>query len=218
MTTFALRSTRVLASEGVRAAVLEVRDGVIRALHAHDAVPAGIPLREVGDHVVMPGVIDSHVHINEPGRTAWEGFRSATLAAAAGGVTTLADMPLNSIPATVSLASLGSKRAAANGQCAVDVGLLAGIVPGRSFEWRALLESGCLAFKCFLVPSGVDEFPPVDARRAGAARRRRHGALRAARRARRGPRAGQHARVRGVRRLAPGGRGDRGHRHAGLAR
>jgi allantoinase len=163
MTSFALRSTRVLAPEGLRAGVLDVRNGVVRALHAHDVVPAGLELRDVGDHVVMPGLIDTHVHMNEPGRTAWEGFRSGTRAAAAGGVTTLADMPLNSIPATVTRASLGSKRAAASGQCAIDVGLIAGIVPGHPFEWRALHEAGALGFKCFMVPSGVDEFPPVSA-------------------------------------------------------
>src|SRR5262249_32599725 len=106
---------------------------------------------------------DSHVHVNEPGRTEWEGFASATAAAAAGGVTTLADMPLNSIPATVDVPSLEAKRAAAAGRGAGDGGFLRRAVPGNAGGLRALHESGVLGFKCFLVPSGVDEFPAVAA-------------------------------------------------------
>ncbi|MEQ1833699.1 MAG: allantoinase AllB [Candidatus Eisenbacteria bacterium] len=161
MTSLALRSTRVCTREGLRPATIEVRDGRIVALHPHDAPPAGLVLHEAHDAVVMPGLVDSHVHINEPGRTNWEGFASATRAAAAGGITLVADMPLNSIPATVTRASLGTKRAAANGQCAVDVGFLAGVIPGKTFELHGLHDAGVLGFKCFLVPSGVAEFPPV---------------------------------------------------------
>ena len=163
MSTLALRSTRVVAPDGVRPAVIEVRDGHIVALHAHDAAPVGLPLHEAHDAVIMPGLVDTHVHVNEPGRTAWEGFESATRAAAAGGVTTLVDMPLNSIPATTSRDGLASKRAAASTQCSVDVGFLGGVVPGNSLELRGLHEAGVLGFKCFLVPSGVEEFPPVAA-------------------------------------------------------
>ena len=161
MNTLALRSNRVLTPAGLCPATLEIRAGRIVAIHAHDAPPAGLPLHEAGDAVVMPGLVDTHVHVNEPGRTAWEGFASATRAAAAGGVTTFADMPLNSIPATVSRNALSAKRAAANGQCAVDVGFLGGVVPGRMLELAGMHEAGVLAFKCFLVPSGVDEFPAV---------------------------------------------------------
>lgn len=161
MSAWGLRSRRVLTPEGVRAALIEVRDGRIVALHAHDAPPAALAIIDVGDDVVMPGLVDTHVHVNEPGRTAWEGFASATRAAAAGGVTTLLDMPLNSIPATVSRAGFASKQSAAQGQCHVDVGFLGGVVPGREREIAGLADAGVLGFKCFLSPSGVDEFPCV---------------------------------------------------------
>jgi allantoinase len=109
----------------------------------------------------MPGLVDTHVHTNEPGRTEWEGFRAATRAAAAGGVTTLIDMPLNSIPATSTVAGLRAKREAAAGQCWVDVGFWGGLVPGNNVEIGPLLAAGARGFKCFLVPSGVEEFPHV---------------------------------------------------------
>lgn len=156
-----LRSTRVVAPDGVRPAAIEVREGRIVALHDHDAAPLGLPVHEAHDAVIAPGLVDSHVHVNEPGRSEWEGFATATAAAAAGGVTTLADMPLNSVPATVSRRALGSKRAVAQGQCAVDVAFLAGVVPGPSFEWQPLLDAGVVGFKCFMVPSGVEEFGAV---------------------------------------------------------
>jgi allantoinase len=152
-----------MTPEGVRPAVVEVRDGVIAALHAHDAAPAGLPVTDVGTLVVGPGVVDTHVHVNEPGRTEWEGFATATRAAAAGGVTTLVDMPLNSVPATLDPASLAAKRAAAEGKCAVDVGFLGGAGPANLDQLAALHAAGVLGFKCFLVPSGVDEFPHADA-------------------------------------------------------
>jgi len=162
MTHWALRSSRVLLPRGLGPATVEVRAGRVEALHAHDAPPAGVPLTDVGALVVSPGVVDSHVHVNEPGRTEWEGFETATQAAAAGGVTTLLDMPLNSIPATVDVAALEAKRAAARGRCSVDVGFLGGVIPGNAGELAALHEAGVLGFKCFLVPSGVDEFPACD--------------------------------------------------------
>ena len=162
MTHWSLRSSRVLLPRGLAAATVEIRGERIAALHAHDAAPAGVPVTDVGSLVVAPGVVDSHVHVNEPGRTEWEGFETATSAAAAGGVTALLDMPLNSIPATVNVAALEAKRAAAQGRCSVDVGFLGGVIPGNAGELAALHDAGVLGFKCFLVPSGVDEFPACE--------------------------------------------------------
>ena len=156
-------SRRVVTPEGVRPAAIEVRDGTITAVHPYDVRPAGSAVRDVGLGVILPGLVDSHVHVNEPGRTEWEGFATATRAATAGGVTTLADMPLNSIPATVDVRALEAKRAAARGKCAMDVGFLGGVIPGNAGALAALHEAGVLGFKCFLVPSGVDEFPGCDA-------------------------------------------------------
>ena len=113
------------------------------------------------DSVVIPGLVDTHVHINAPGRTEWEGFRSATLAAAAGGVTTLVDMPLNSIPPTTTLAGFETKLQTARNDCFVDVGFWGGVVPGNTAELAKMFAAGVVGFKCFLVPSGVDEFPHV---------------------------------------------------------
>jgi allantoinase len=128
------------------------------------------PLVEVEEEaMLLPGLVDTHVHINEPGRADWEGFRTATRAAAAGGVTTLVEMPLNSIPATTTRAALDLKRAAAVGQCYVDVGFWAGLVPGNTAELHGLFEGGVFGFKCFLVPSGVDEFAHVAETDLGAA-------------------------------------------------
>ena len=109
----------------------------------------------------MPGLVDTHVHINDPGRADWEGFETATLAAAAGGVTTLVDMPLNSIPATTTVAALEAKRRAAAGRCHVDVGFWGGVVPGNAGDLEPLARAGVLGFKCFLSPSGVEEFDHV---------------------------------------------------------
>jgi allantoinase len=114
---------------------------------------------DFGASVVMPGLVDSHVHVNEPGRTEWEGFASATRAAAAGGITTLVDMPLNSIPVTTSLRALEVKRAAARGQCLVDVAFWAGLVPGNAAGLAAMLEAGVAGAKAFLIDSGIDDFP-----------------------------------------------------------
>jgi allantoinase len=109
----------------------------------------------------MPGLVDSHVHVNEPGRTEWEGFATATRAAAAGGVTTIVDMPLNSIPATTMLTGLKAKLEAASGKCSIDVAFWGGVVPGNTGELAKLWDAGVVGFKCFLVHSGVDEFPNV---------------------------------------------------------
>jgi allantoinase len=155
-----IRSQRVVTPEGTRPASVHLRDGLIVRVAGHDDVGEGRML-DAGQHVVMAGLVDTHVHVNEPGRTEWEGFASATRAAAAGGVTTLLDMPLNAIPATTTSAALAAKRAAADGQCTVDVGFIGGVVPGNVSDLAALRAGGVLAFKCFLAPSGVDEFPNV---------------------------------------------------------
>src|SRR5688500_13782552 len=156
-----VRSRRVLTPEGIRPASVHVHEGRIEGVTGHADVPVGALVRDAGDLLVMPGLIDTHVHVNEPGRTEWEGFETATRAAAAGGVTTIIDMPLNSVPATTSAAALKEKRAAAQGHTAVNVGFWGGVVPGNAADLPALCEAGVRGFKCFLVPSGVDEFPAV---------------------------------------------------------
>jgi allantoinase len=159
---FVIRGRRVVLPDGIAPAAIHVRAERIVAVGSFEDAPRGCPLVEVeDDEVILPGLVDTHVHINEPGRTEWEGFRTATRAAAAGGVTTLVEMPLNSIPATTTRASLETKRAAAEGQCHVDVGFWGGVVPGNASELRRMFEGGVFGFKCFLVPSGVDEFEHV---------------------------------------------------------
>jgi allantoinase len=142
----------------MREACIHVADGTIERVTAFDDVPAGAMLVEGGELVVLPGLVDTHVHVNEPGRTEWEGFETATRAAAAGGVTTILDMPLNSIPATTTPEALAGKRAAAEGKVHVDVGLWGGAVPGDLGHLRELHDAGVFGFKCFLCPSGVEEF------------------------------------------------------------
>ncbi len=117
-----VRSRRVVLADGVRPAAVHIADGRITAITAWDDVPALARVDDVGELALLPGIVDTHVHLNEPGRTEWEGFATATAAAAAGGTTTLVDMPLNSIPPTTTREALAQKRAAARGQCAVDVG------------------------------------------------------------------------------------------------
>jgi allantoinase len=121
------------------------------------------PVEDVGDRFVLPGLVDTHVHINEPGRTEWEGFSTATRAAAAGGITTLVDMPLNSSPVTTTVEALALKTAAATGQLWVDCGFYGGIIPGVRDEVEPLCAAGVLGFKAFLCPSGIDEFPAAGA-------------------------------------------------------
>ena len=156
-----LRSQRVVLPDGVRSAAVYVQQGKIWRIGPPDEADPGLPLIDCGDAVLMPGIVDTHVHVNEPGRPDWEGFATATRAAAAGGVTTLVDMPLNSIPATTTREALRAKRAAAQGRCGVDVGFWGGVVPGNEGELAGLLADGVLGFKAFLVPSGVDEFAHV---------------------------------------------------------
>jgi allantoinase len=162
-----LRSRRVTLPDGQRPATVCVRDGRIASIQPYNAVGGadGVDELDLGDVALLPGLVDTHVHVNEPGRTEWEGFATATWAAAAGGVTTIIDMPLNSIPPTVNVAALETKRHAATGQCHVDVGFWGGVVPGNVADLPALHEAGVFGFKCFLIDSGVPEFPPLD--RAG---------------------------------------------------
>jgi allantoinase len=157
------RARRLVTAAGEGSGCVGVAGGRIAAVEPLDARLEGRRVVELGDdEVLLPGLVDTHVHVDEPGRTEWEGFATATRAAAAGGVTTLVDMPLNSIPPTVDAAALEVKRKSAAGQCLVDVGFWGGAVPGNLGELRALHDAGVFGFKCFLLPSGVDEFPPLD--------------------------------------------------------
>lgn len=157
-----VRGRRVLVDGALAPRAIHIAAGRIAAVAGYDDVPAGCPVTDAGDDVVMAGVVDTHVHVNEPGRTEWEGYATATRAAAAGGVTTLVDMPLNSVPPTTTAAGFAAKRAAAAGQCHIDVAFWGGVVPGNTGELEPLAAAGARGFKCFLVPSGVDEFPHVD--------------------------------------------------------
>jgi len=157
----ALRSRHVATPTGVVDALVRVVAGRIAAVEPGAAAADAL---DVGERWLLPGLVDTHVHINEPGRAEWEGFATATAAAAAGGVTTLVDMPLNSIPATTTAAAFAAKRDTAQGKCRVDVALWGGVVPGNAGELEALARAGAPGFKCFLAPSGVDEFEPVGER------------------------------------------------------
>jgi allantoinase len=156
------RARRLVTAAGEDSGCVGVVGGRIAAIAPLEAGLEGRRVVELGEDVVLlPGLVDSHVHVNEPGRTEWEGFATATRAAASGGVTTIIDMPLNSIPPTVDVAALEVKRKSAEGQCFVDVGFWGGAVPGNLGELRGLHDAGVFGFKCFLLHSGVDEFPPL---------------------------------------------------------
>ncbi|KND33057.1 allantoinase AllB [Streptomyces acidiscabies] len=158
-----LRSTRVVTPEGERAAAITVAGGMITAVLPYDApLPPGARVEDVGDHVVLPGLVDTHVHVNDPGRTHWEGFWTATRAAAAGGITTLVDMPLNSLPPTTTVEHLDVKRKVAADKAHMDVGFWGGALPDNTADLRPLHDAGVFGFKAFLSPSGVDEFPHLD--------------------------------------------------------
>ncbi|MGA7097844.1 MAG: allantoinase AllB [Acidimicrobiia bacterium] len=151
-----LRSSRVVIGDEMRPATVRFESGKVV-----DIAEKGSADLEFGDLVVMPGLVDSHVHVDDPGRAEWEGFRTATRAAAAGGTTTIVDMPLNSIPPTVDLDSLRAKRIAAAGHLSVDVAFWGGLIPGTKQHLGELVAAGVCGFKSFLVDSGVPEFPPV---------------------------------------------------------
>ena len=156
-----IRSPHVITDIGDRPAAVCVSDGrIVKIAGFDDVLHSEKDMTITG--ALIPGLVDSHVHINEPGRTQWEGFESATKAAAAGGVTTLIDMPLNSIPPTTTVDALAIKKAAATGKCSVDVGFWGGSIPGNVGDLKALHDHGVFGFKCFLLDSGVDEFPGSD--------------------------------------------------------
>jgi allantoinase len=158
-----IRSNRVLLEGEFTPAAVGVREGRIVSIEAFDAVlDSHDDVTLPDEQVLIPGIVDSHVHVNEPGRTEWEGFATATRAAARGGVTTIVDMPLNSIPPTVTVEALEVKRAAAAPQVVVDVGFWGGAVPSNLGSLKPLHDAGVFGFKCFLSPSGVDEFPHLD--------------------------------------------------------
>ena len=158
-----VRARRVIVPEGERAASVLVADGRVVDVGGYGTGASAGEVVEVGaDAVVLPGLVDTHVHVNEPGRTEWEGFATATRAAAAGGVTTIVDMPLNSVPPTVDAEALERKRAAARDRVSVDVGFWGGAVPGNLAALAELHRAGVLGFKCFRTDSGVPEFPPLN--------------------------------------------------------
>ena len=168
MNSFALKSRRVVLPEGVREATIIIEAGIIKKIGDYE-LDVTCPIEDVGHQVIMPGLVDTHVHINEPGRTDWEGFETATQAAAAGGITTLVDMPLNCIPVTTSRRALEEKLSALDNKLWVDCGFWGGVVPDSIDELDDLLSAGVLGVKSFLIDSGVDEFPNVsveDLRRA----------------------------------------------------
>jgi len=159
-----IRAERAVTPDGVRPVTVAIRDGRIAAVAGPGAAPDGVSVEELPGHeVLLPGLVDTHVHVDEPGRTEWEGFATATRAAAAGGVTTLIDMPLNSLPPTTTAAALAAKRAAAAPSAHVDVGFWGGAVPGNLADLAGLHQAGAFGFKAFLADSGVPEFGPLDA-------------------------------------------------------
>lgn len=162
MVDLVLRSRRTVTPQGERPAAVAVSGGRIVALAAYDAALPAATDTDLGDTALLPGLVDTHVHVNEPGRTEWEGFATATRAAAAGGVTTIVDMPLNSLPPTVHVDALAVKRHAAQDQCHVDVGFWGGAIPGNVTDLPDLHQAGVFGFKAFLADSGVPEFPPLD--------------------------------------------------------
>ncbi|XP_028817249.1 allantoinase, mitochondrial isoform X2 [Denticeps clupeoides] len=163
LTVSAVRSRRVLCSDGVRPALILIKDGKIQSIlpDPDSALKGPAEVLDVGDKLVMPGIVDCHVHVNEPGRTSWEGYWTATRAAAAGGVTTIVDMPLNSIPPTTTVGNFREKIQSATGQCFVDTAFWGGVIPGNQLELRPMIQAGVAGFKCFMIHSGVDEFPHV---------------------------------------------------------
>ena len=157
-----LRSLNVLTDTEPRSATVHVKNGRIERVGDYDDTAGDVV--DCGELTIMVGLVDSHVHVNEPGRTEWEGFETATRAAAAGGVTTIVDMPLNSIPPVTSVDAIHAKVEAMREKCRIDVALWGGAVPGNAPQFAAMLDEGVVGFKCFLVDSGVPEFGHLDAR------------------------------------------------------
>ena len=154
-----IHSKRVVLQAGIKEAFVSIANGIITAVENSLPDIAGYELVELNNQLLMPGVIDPHVHINEPGRTDWEGFDTATKAAIAGGITTLIDMPLNSTPVTTTVKAFEQKLAATKNKLHTNVGFWGGIIPGNDNEIEGLIKKGVLGFKAFLTHSGIDEFP-----------------------------------------------------------
>jgi allantoinase len=156
-----IKSRRMVSSQGLKPGALMIKGERIQSVQPYDRFEASGPVIDAGDLVVMPGLVDTHVHLNDPGRAEWEGFETGTRAAAAGGITSVLDMPLNSNPVTTTTAALKLKSDAAQGRLMVDCGFWGGVVPGNEDQLAPMVESGVFGFKCFLVDSGIDEFPAV---------------------------------------------------------
>jgi len=154
-------SQRIVTPDGIHSGAVLVQDGKISGILDPNEIRSGTEVHDFGESAILPGLIDSHVHINEPGRTEWEGFETATRAAAAGGYTTLVDMPLNCLPATTTVAALAAKRNAAHGRCWVDWLAWGGLVRGNQEEIEALAAAGVRGFKCFLIHPGIDDFTMI---------------------------------------------------------
>src|SRR6266478_3084603 len=165
----AFLSRRVVTPDGIKPAAVLVKDGRIVNVVPPDQLSARISVKDFGEAAILPGLVDSHVHINEPGRTEWEGFLTVTRAAAAGGYTLLVDMPLNCLPATTTVAALEAKRRAASGQCRVDWMAWGGVVSDNQEHIEVLAAAGVPGFKCFLIHPGIDGFTMVTERELRAA-------------------------------------------------
>ncbi|MEO8211010.1 MAG: allantoinase AllB [bacterium] len=164
---FAVKSKNVLTPTGLKAAVVLIENGLIKDVIDYSFVlnelnELNFEIIDYGELVIMPGLVDTHVHINEPGRTYWEGFETATKSAAAGGVTMLVDMPLNSSPVTTSVDALNKKINAAKNKLYVDCGFYGGVIPENVYELEGMIQKGVLGLKAFMIPSGIDEFPNVN--------------------------------------------------------
>src|ERR1700740_1171116 len=165
----AFLSRRVETARGIAAAAVLGEDVRILDVVPPNQIPAKIPVTDLGESAILPGLVDSHVHINDPGRTEWEGFRTATRAAAAGGYTLLVDMPLNCLPPTTTVAALETKRRAARGQCQVDWMAWGGVVSDNQEHIESLAAAGVPGFKCFLIHPGIDGFTMVNEKELRAA-------------------------------------------------
>ena len=156
----ALKSSRVLTPSGIKQAIVVMENGLIADLLDYSAQP-DITTEDYGDLIIMPGLVDTHVHINEPGRTEWEGFETATKSAAAGGITMLVDMPLNSSPVTVNISALNEKTEASKNKLYTDCGFYGGVTPENISDLEGLIKQGVLGLKAFMIDSGIDDFPAV---------------------------------------------------------
>ncbi|XP_021955788.1 allantoinase [Folsomia candida] len=157
-----LTGNRIFINGGLKPASIKIENGKISEVKEGPLSDKFENVLDAGELVVMPGLVDTHVHVNEPGRSEWEGFWTATQAAAAGGITTLVDMPLNSIPSTTTVENLDIKMKAATGKCHIDVGFWGGVMPDNENSLRPMVEKGVIGFKCFLIHSGIDDFPSVN--------------------------------------------------------